>query len=187
MKKLFYLIFVIIFLSGNINLWATDIDVGAPCIDRTDSFSTSYTWVEKSNPSNATGTIDHIDIWFWFLGGTIDVGSFYVVSGDNLSTRDIAEGISVNSGDNDLDAPGDFTAFDINAGDYIGGNDRPIERDYSGIEGVWYVSGDKIPCTDQAFSFYSSYMISIYATGTTGAPPPAPAKVAPDILIFQEQ
>ncbi|MBA7547789.1 hypothetical protein ES705_40225 [subsurface metagenome] len=69
---------------------------------------------------------------------------------------------------NIFNAPEDFTAFDINEGDYIGlfGDDIAIEQDTSGGVGWWYVTEDAVPCTNKLFTFLADRTISLYATGT---------------------
>lgn len=64
------------------------IDVGAAATDRNTVMQLYYTTVEQTNPANATGTIDTIEIWMNTNASNAEVASFYVVSENNLSTRD---------------------------------------------------------------------------------------------------
>lgn len=168
--------------------FSADIDVGAPAIDRDSYGASAYTWIGKENPANATGTIDHIEIWATG-NGNIEVASFEEVSENTFTTRGSSGLLTVLTGLNIFNAPGDFTAFDINEEDYIGiytGTAYGVDITYSG-EGMWFQSGDLIPCTNQSFNWYATATISLYATGTEGeAPPPAP-KVQSQILMLGEE
>lgn len=58
--------------------------------------------------------------------------------------------------------------MDIELGDYLGayataGN---IERESPSGTGLWYVSGDYIPCTNVTFTNWANNIISLYGTGT---------------------
>lgn len=146
------------------------IDVGSPAIDRAEYIGSGYTIVLKDNPANATGVIDHIEIYMDYGDNkVIEVASFYVVSGNNLSTRDSSGALTVNPGLNTFNAPGDFTAFDINEGDYIGiqiPEGAYIDYYWTGGAGRWYYYGDAIPCTNTTFLVDADYIFSLYATGT---------------------
>jgi len=129
-----------------------------------------YTRVGKANPANLTGTIDHLDLTLRsYTSGTVDFASFFVVTGDNLTTNGTALALTPASGDNNFDAPGDFTAFDIEAGEYLGiefPSTMEIEWDLSGGGGEWSgYHASFIPCTNQAFSPNAGYESSIYGTG----------------------
>ncbi|MBA7581513.1 hypothetical protein ES708_23418 [subsurface metagenome] len=63
---------------------------------------------------------------------------------------------------------GSVQTFDVNliveAGDYIGvyWTGGRLEYDVSGPVGDWRKANDKIPCTNVAFDFYSSRVMSIH-------------------------
>lgn len=144
------------------------IDVGSSCSDRTSSLGHGYTYVDKANPANATGTIDTVCVYSASELYTLSVASFSA-TGNDLTTNGTAFlGDQGGSGSKTWTAAGnDFTAFNINSGEYIGcywtgGN---IDSDTSGI-GLWGLDGEYIPCTSQTFSYWSTYCISLYATGT---------------------
>jgi hypothetical protein len=144
------------------------IDVGSPASDRTATLSPTYTMVNQNNPANDTGTLDTVEIWFENTlgsGDNCDVATFYVVSGNNLTSRDIASLGSVTQGSKQT-----FSGLSIavSSGDYLGkySSTGYIERDGTGV-GYWYVSGDKLPCTNQAFSSTANRIPSLYATGAT--------------------
>ena len=156
------------------------IDVGPGGNNLASAFS-GYTVVDKANPANLDGTIDHLDVWIRsYTSGTIDLAAFFVVSGDNLSTRGTATGLTPATGDNDFDAPGDFTAFAIDAGDYLGvwvPDSISLDRG-SGGAGFWYQGPpDGIPSTNRKF-FTLAAVVAIYGTGVTAAVP------GDDILIM---
>ena len=156
------------------------IDVGPGASNLVSAIS-EFTIVDKTNPANLDGTIDHLDVRIQAYGsGTIDLAAFFVVSGDNLSTRGTATGLTPAAGDNDFDAPGDFTAFAIDAGDYLGiwGPDSiSLDRDASDT-GLWFLGhSDGIPSTNQKFTPFAG-VVAIYGTGVTAAVP------GDDILIM---
>ncbi len=137
-----------------------------------------YTFMEKANTANATGTIDHLECYS--IGpGTVDFASFYVVSGSTLSTRASASGLSISgTGLQTFNAPGDFTAFNINAGDMIGLAAHTTQLKYgsSGGVGVFYSAGDRIPAVSYGFGELGSYIASVYGTGVESLAGPATLK-----------
>ncbi len=144
------------------------IDVGSPAVDRAGILG-DYTLIGKTNPANADGTLDTWEVWTQIAADNIDFATFFVVSGNNLSTRD-TEAVGASNGNSKTTYVGLST--DVETGDYAGlyhnvSNFSTLDRDNSGGDGMWYISAlDKIPCTNQAFSFLASYRISLYATGT---------------------
>lgn len=164
MKKIL-LIIALVFCIFQIIVLATAIDIGSVAIDRALS-STFDTYVDKNNPANASGKITSIEVWF--DGGYADatdvqIATFFVVSGNNLSTRD-TEAIGTVTAGSKQTIPVDL---DVMEGDYIGiywMAPARIERDNVGV-GYWSADGDQIPCTDYAFPFYASRTMSLYGTG----------------------
>jgi hypothetical protein len=86
MKKILLIIFTIILILS-VNVLAVDIDIGMPAIDRASVFSV-FTIVNQGNPANATGTITSVEIWSLNNLSGCEVATFFVVSANNLSTRD---------------------------------------------------------------------------------------------------
>jgi len=159
MKKILLIIFI--FLALSILVLAA-ISIGSPAIDRTGSIPTGYTEVDKNNPANESGTVNKVEI-FAVSGNDmegVEVGIFYIVSGDNLSTRD-SEYIGAIVG-------GSVQTFDVDltveAGDYIGlwWSGGRIEYTSGTATGDWRKAGDNIPCTNVAFGFYANRMMSIH-------------------------
>lgn len=141
-----------------------DIDIGSDALIR--SFSSDYqtTYVNKNNPANLTGKIKIIKVWAGINLTNFIVATFYVVSGNNLSTRDSEFIGNVTAGSEQT-----FEVdLDVSAGDYIGYyNDAAngyVRRDGTG-DGQWKLAGDHIPCTDVTFTSQTSSTLSIGGTG----------------------
>jgi hypothetical protein len=167
MKKILLTIFIV-FCIFQIVVAYSAIDIGEPAILRSSSYSTSvYTVVNIGNPANASGKITNVE---FYCGGELDnvkVATFYVVSGNNLSTRDWELIGTVPSGYSEH-----IINLDVVAGDYIGfvaSDSTLIRDDTSGGEGTWYSPKglDWIPCTNQTFGVDVGWVISLYGTGTT--------------------
>jgi len=163
MKKILLIIFTIILILS-INVLAVVINIGMPAIDRGASLG-SYTLINIGNPANASGKITSVEIWASGYLENCEVATFFVVSGNNLSTRDYEAIGGVHHGSKQT-FPVDL---DVEVGDYIGVyyTSGSIERDTSGYDGCWYTNTDQIPCTDFTFSTSSGSAISLYGTGAT--------------------
>ena len=145
------------------------IDIGSEAINRTYENYSSATRVDQNNSANATGTLDTWQVYFASNATGVEFATFFVVSGNNLSTRD-SETIGNVSGGSTQTFSGKST--DVQIGDYAGlyYNDGYIDWDFAGT-GMWYLNDfDFIPCTNQAFNLFGTRTISLYATGTTGGP-----------------
>lgn len=142
------------------------IDIGMPCIDRDSDKAYDYTFVCKENPANASGKIRSVEIWANETMSNTQVATFYVVSGNFLSTRDTETIGTVTAG-----AKRTFSVdLTVVSGDFIGitYTGGRIEGDsYGSAPGVWSREGDYIPCTNQNFSLNDSTRISLYGTGET--------------------
>jgi len=148
---------------------ATEIDIGAPAINRNTIFDARDTWVEESNPANETGTIDTIEIWAANDISDCEAATFIHEGSNVFSTRDTELLGLVPAGSKQT-----FSGLDcdVTAGDYIGAggaSDGDIEADSTGGTGIWFGSGDKIPCSSVTFTHYASYIMSLYGTGETSA------------------
>lgn len=167
MKKILLTLFIIIIIisfSQNVLAYST-IDIGVPAQERTGVWY-DRTLINKTNPANATGKITSVQIYANVSLSNCEIATFYVVSGDNLSTRDYETIGTVTSG-----AVRTFSVdLDVVAGDYIGifYTSGEIEADSDG-DGCWgsSIGDDKIPCTDYTFSWSSNDQFSAYGTGET--------------------
>lgn len=164
MRKILLIIGVTLLIFQMIVL-AVDIDIGSPAIGRPSSAYLPYTYVNVDNPANESGTITQVELWSQTNIADCVVATFYVVSGNNLSTRDTYYIGSV--------ALGAKRTFGVNltveAGDYIGINatSGDLEAHSAGYAGLWRYSGDAIPCTNVLFILLAGDTMSLYGTGTT--------------------
>lgn len=146
------------------------IDIGDAAIDRGTLTDINVTRVAVANSANDTGTIDTVEIWMFSNGSNVEVATFIDEGSNVLSTRDSEAIGSVTSGSKQTFSGLDM---DVETGDYIGiyGTAGAIEYATSGEggDGVWFKSGDQIPCTSETFSLSSGRTISLYGTGTTVA------------------
>lgn len=162
MKKIL-LIIAIAFCIFQMVVLAIDIDIGSAAINRAGATPGGlYTFVDKNNPANVSGKITSVEIWANVDLALCYVATFYVVSGDNLSTRS-----THNIGDVTAGAKRTFEVnLTVQDGDYIGVQffTGKLERDEVGV-GYWAISGDFIPCINQPFDFYATRTISVYGIG----------------------
>ena len=108
------------------------------------------------------------------------VATFYVVSGNNLSTRDTETIGTVTAGSKQT-----FSGLnlDVVAGDYIGiyYSDGYIERDDTGAD-YWIIFEDRIPCTNITFTLNTEKEISLYGTGTA-VPPTVTTQAVTNVAV----
>lgn len=144
------------------------IDIGMPAIDRGATGSSLYTMINTAAVANASGKITTVEIYSWGNLANVEVATFFrpdpVLFPNIFTTRD-----SVFIGNVEQDAVRTFVVnLDVEAGDYIGMYCSGfMEKDTSGFSGIWQVSGDKIPCTNQAFTFLAGDALSLHGTGAT--------------------
>lgn len=151
------------------------IDVGAPCIDGDTSDGwAGYTIVSDQNAANDIGTIDYICIWWNQDPADAEAGAFSESSNDLTCVAGAHVALPDRGvGEQEYNAPTDFTAFNINTGEYIGIYFSAGAEEAQNIDpdpgGCWYLSGDQLPCDAATFSEYRTLRLySIYATGTEG-------------------
>ena len=145
-----------------------EIDIGVEAKDRASGYGNNRTLINKGNPANASGKIDSIEIYAIQDLTNVEVATFFVVSGNYLSTRDTYDIGNVAGGSKQTIS----VDLDVQKNDYIGifcSSAQNIECDETGGSGLWYKTGDQIPCENVSFSSYSAYVISLYGTGATGA------------------
>ncbi len=151
----------------------TIIYIGESAIDRPQTMGI-YTTVNKDNPANASGKIDSVQIWCLYPLIDCKVATFFVVSGNYLSTRDYQAIGNVAAGSKQTISGLDI---EVQIGDYIGVcyTDGSIDRSWTGYIGHWYTAPNKIPCVNMEFSFFANCVISLCGTGYSIPPPPAEA------------
>jgi hypothetical protein len=113
--------------------------------DYASNVTTNYTAMDTTETAPSTGQITQIKVYTTdaITGAKFDC---YYVDSSNRGGRGGTGAINLSSGENTLNAPGDFTAFSCTAGDFPGiyvpaGGGR-IAREASGGSGVYYKSGD---------------------------------------------
>ncbi len=164
--------------------------IGSAAINRGSSTG-AHTLVNKAATATGTGTISTVEIYTGTGLSNCEVATFFVVSGNNLSTRDTEVIGAVTGGSKQT-----FSGLDMDVvtGDYLGtyytaGN---IDLETSGGSGVWFaVSADNIPCENVLFTLIDDFIISLYGTGETAgvvAPTPTsagtPSEVTPIVSII---
>ena len=145
----------------------TIITIGPGAIDRSSQGVPAWTQVSKTNPATEAGIIDTVEIWAVTNLAGVVVASFFIVSGNNLSTRGY-----VNIGDVPAGSKQVFTGLSlaVQPGDYIGMycTAGMIETGTPAGGGRWYKPGNYIPCTNVAFYYTSLSDYSLYGSGSTG-------------------
>lgn len=144
------------------------IDIGSAATNRSTYVGPGQTLIFKDNTANESGKITSIEIYA--VSGynltLCEVATFYVVSGTNFTTRSSASLGTVTAGSKQT-----FSVnLDVQTGDYIGiyFSAGRLEADNTG-NSYWYASGDKIPCTNTAFSDSGAGVKteSLYGIGST--------------------
>jgi len=146
------------------------IDVGLSG-DMTTLHAAGFTVVTKGNPANATGLITGCNIWANGLCSNVEIAAF-TAAGNSLTTRGYASLANLAAGDNAFLAQnGDFTPFEIRAGDYIGAYCTAtfglgIDANGTGGADIWKLGGDYIPRPGgDTFVVGSGQEVSVYAEG----------------------
>lgn len=144
------------------------IDVGPGATNRSSNqnIPANYTFVDKNNTANDTGTLDTFEIWAYENMSSVKMGTFSY-SGGYYTNRDYETIGSVTAGSKQT-----FTGknCDVVSGDYLGlgASGGKCERDTSGYSG--YIIGDADNFGGGAFGILSNVLgnaLSIYATGAT--------------------
>ena len=131
----------------------TAINIGSEAINRTGTRTAGNTAVDKNLPANATGTITSVQIYAAAKMSNVEVGIFYIVSGNNLSTRSNVTLGTVEAGysESPVNLP-------VEVNDLIGLYWTAGELDYDTAtgNGFFQKAGDNIPCTNTTFTSYSN-------------------------------
>lgn len=155
------------------------IDLGTAAIDRPTYSIEGNTYIELDNPANLSGRITSVEIWADITLTGCKVATFYLVSGNNYSTRDYEAIADVVAG-----AKRTFTVdLDVVAGDFIGiyYTGGRIEKDSTVGSRTW-IAGNQIPCTNYTFNTPSLSQYSLYGTGTTIVKPTVTTPAVTNIL-----
>jgi len=136
-------------INGDDNTFKTTgtIDIGNSSFAYSASGWSDYTLVVKNNPANASGRITSVSAYM--IPTAVEdctVATFYVVSGNNLSTRD-SYYIGSFLGTATVDLA-------VETGDYIGIYYKTglIHSKEIATYGIWHLAGNNIPCVDTTFT-----------------------------------
>jgi len=148
------------------------IDVGSGATAYNDDSIEAYTYIDKNNPANASGTITKVYFdGYYATSLNIKFGIFREGASNVFTTVDFVDlGLQTTP----AGLAGIDVDLDIEEGDYIGfycsgeGSQRVWISTNSG-DGYWRLSGDYIDVTDQSFSFTSTRKLAIYGTGETAS------------------
>ena len=151
---------------------AGEIVVGNEATDRTAAVGSEQTTVNKDNPASVSGSIKTVKIYTLTAMKNVKVATFFVVSGNNLSTRAVA---TIADGQVTAGYSEHIVDIEIQSGDFIGycgttdNASGIMDTDTSGGNGVWNTSGLHIPCTNLAFTLFSVWKLSLQGIGDTPA------------------
>lgn len=155
------------------------VDVGAAAIDRGDTGAGNATRIEGTNPANASGYLDTIEVWAAANIAGFEVATFVNITGNEFSTRDTHTIGNVTSGSKQT-----FSGLniDIQTGDNIGCYfiTGQIELSVSGVA-YWYTNADDIPCTDVTFTSNPNRQMSLYGTGVSITAPTVTTQAASNV------
>jgi hypothetical protein len=160
----------------------TAIDIGAGAANYDSTTSKTNTYVDLTNPANATGILTSVQAWTNAIVGTGThsyIGTFSG-SGSTYTNRDV-------SSDLGNIATGDVRTFtgqniDVTTGDFLGfygtsSTTFALERNTSGGSGVYYKSGNQFGAGEQTgWTSQANAKLAVYATGLTV--PDAPTSVS---------
>jgi len=140
-----------------------------------DSSSDDVTYVSEGAPFDGAGTVDYMGMYLRNYPSPITIKwSVYTASGNDLTTIDdpnvpVSKIVTPSpAGCYTASAPGDFTAFSVEAGNYLGGySPENFARDPAGGTGLWSLSGDQTDVTGVTFSLDADGKDSLTGTGET--------------------
>ena len=120
--------------------------------------------MDTNNPATISGVVTTIEIYADTAMTDVEVATFFVESGDNLSTRDSETIGNVAAGYNSF-----TVSLDVMVGDFLGIYYSAGKIDMAlGGSGYWSLFGDNIPCNDVDFGLQSSNgIMSLYGIGTS--------------------
>ena len=144
-----------------------EIDIGPGATDEAVALVGGYTYIEITNPANATGILTSIEIWANIDLTGCKVGTFSG-TGTSYTPRDVVTIGNVTSGSKQTfteDSESAPIAIDVETGDFIGiywATGGKVD----GKAGVnhYYKSGDQFAAGEQTYTA-ENYILSIYGTG----------------------
>ncbi len=154
-------------------------EAGAGCASRGASVA-DHTFVSEGAPASQGGSCNKLEVYAY---STVpDAGAkfaFFTASGNDLTTvAGTITPVTIPDFDgNDcatFTAPGDFTAFSVSSGDYLGIYTSTAKQQYllSTGSGIWYKAGDNTNVSGVAFTFDADGIDSLSAD-IVAAPPSA--------------
>ena len=147
-------------------------EAGLGCADRGSSVG-GYTFVSKIGPATLSGNVDRLAV-FANPDLTTDTVrfAFFTASGNDLtlvpgSRTDAMQFGSDSDACHEFSAPGDFTAFAVTEGDFVGAySSEVIDYSTSGGSGLWYYTGDGTEASSLTFSLAGAGIDSLTADVT---------------------
>lgn len=143
-------------------------DIGRPAIVRPFAYPGNWTRIVKGNPASYSGKITQVCIHAYQAMTGVEVGTFFQVSGNYLSTRDTKYigNVPIGYSEHEVD-------LTVQVGDFLGihyasGAIYCSDTDY-GEDGYWRLNSDAIPCTSILFIFLDNVTMSLCGTGTAEA------------------
>ena len=139
-------------------------EAGQGCADRSSNIG-GYTFVSEGAPASQGGNVVKLGCFCGAAAQESGTFAFFTAVGNDLTAK---AGTQVDftvpaAADAcvEIEAPGDFTAFSVDAGNYLGcyvTNANSCEQDYSssGGAGVWYISGDQTEGVGVTFSIWAN-------------------------------
>lgn len=147
------------------------IEIGSPAVSGSTKFTQTYTWLNMTGPSSASGIIDTVEIYCEAGYDLVDcfVGIFYKTNGNTLKCRSAVEIGAVGGG-----AKRTFPELSlaVEVGDYIGlyYSDGGIRYRNDAGDGIWHGGATGNHCVvDDEFEYTvlaGTYSLSLYGTGT---------------------
>jgi len=149
-------------------------EAGAGAVDRASRIA-GYTFVSEGCPATISGNVVALR-WYGSSPASKTIKFvFFTASGNNLTVVD-GSLVSISlteeaiKGTQEYTAPGDFTAFAVTAGNYLGlytatGGAGDTYQDYasSGGNGVWYYNGDGTSASGLGFTLGAAWIDSLSA------------------------
>ena len=139
------------------------IDIGPEAINRSDTSVSGNTYIELTNPANATGMLTSFEIYASSKMSGVKVGTFYG-SSSSYTARDYETIGDVGAGSKQT-----FTGktCEVSSGDYIGiyYSGGTIESSVSGYSGAYGKGGDQFGAGTQTYTLYDGDADSCYGTG----------------------